>query len=44
MKRILTRLQAARHETRCAECRVTWRSWVQRILGMQRGFSPESPR
>lgn len=34
------RFRAAHHEIRCKECRITWRSWVQRILGMKRGFSP----
>lgn len=34
------RMKAALHEIRCTECRVTWRSWLQRILGMQRGYTP----
>lgn len=25
-------IQAARHEIRCAECRVSWSSWAVRIL------------
>jgi hypothetical protein len=35
------RLKAALHEMRCWECRVTWRSWAQRIIGMKRGFTPK---
>lgn len=36
-------LRAALHETRCIECRVTWRSWVQRLLGIKRGYAPAPP-
>jgi hypothetical protein len=34
------RLRAALHELRCRECRVTWRSWLQRLLGDPRGMTP----
>lgn len=27
------RMRAAAHEVRCAECRVSWRSWWQRLTG-----------
>jgi hypothetical protein len=40
----LLRFKAAAHEMRCAECRVTWRSLVQRLLGIRAGFSPKVPR
>jgi hypothetical protein len=29
-----THLRAAVHEMRCRECRVTWRSWLARLLGV----------
>lgn len=35
-----TRLKAAWHELRCRECRVTWRSWWQRLRGDPQGFDP----
>lgn len=38
------RLRAARHETRCRECRVTWGSWVERLVGLSRGYSPRPRR
>lgn len=38
--RTMTRLRAARHELRCAECRVTWKSWAQRLAGIGAGFTP----
>lgn len=41
---IPTRLKAAWHELSCWECRVTWLSWVQRLLGMKRGFTPKPNR
>lgn len=28
------------HELRCIECRVTWKSWVQRCLHMPAGHTP----
>jgi hypothetical protein len=34
------RLRAASHELRCAECRVSWRSWWRRIIGDLRGYNP----
>lgn len=34
------RIRAARHEVRCSECRVTWKSWLQRILNIKAGFTP----
>lgn len=37
--RIGLRLRAAKHELRCLECRVTWRSWLQRLIGDSRGYS-----
>lgn len=36
----LTRYRAAYHELRCVECRVTWRSWWQRLIGDERGMTP----
>jgi hypothetical protein len=39
------RLRAARHELRCWECRVTWRSLFQRLAGIKAGYTPTaSPR
>lgn len=32
MKKLITRLRAAAHEIRCDECRVTWYSWILRLL------------
>lgn len=29
------RARAAVHETRCAECRVSWRSWAARLIGVR---------
>lgn len=37
------RFRAAAHELRCWECRVTWRSWLQRLIGDRRGYSPAVP-
>lgn len=37
------RVQAALHETRCRQCRVTWRSWLARLLGVG-GMSPKPPK
>jgi hypothetical protein len=34
------RLKAAAHELRCWECRVTWTSWAQRLVGLKRGQTP----
>lgn len=34
-------LKAAAHELRCWECRVTWTSWAQRLVGLKRGYSPK---
>ena len=34
-------LMAAAHELRCWECRVSWPSWAQRLVGMRRGYSPK---
>jgi len=31
----LLRLRAAAHELRCWECRVTWVSWFQRLIGLK---------
>lgn len=33
-------LRAAWHELNCRECRVTWKSWAQRLLGDRRGYTP----
>ena len=38
--RIRRRLGAGVHELRCTECRVTWKSWAQRLLGDRRGYRP----
>lgn len=38
-----SRLRGAWHEARCFECRVTWRSWWQRLRGDVRGHSPVVP-
>jgi hypothetical protein len=35
------RLKAAWHEMRCWECRVTWTSWAQRLVGLKRGQTPK---
>ena len=35
-------LQAAAHETRCGECRVTWYSWALRLLRIG-GMAPQNP-
>jgi hypothetical protein len=35
-----TRLEAAQHEIHCRECRVTWKSWLQRLIGDKRGMTP----
>jgi hypothetical protein len=37
---IPSRILAAWHELRCWECRVTWRSWWQRLTGDGRGYKP----
>jgi len=34
------RIRAALHEIRCIECRVTWRSWLARLLGVG-GMEPK---
>lgn len=34
------RLRVALHETRCVECRVTWQSWLARLLGVG-GMEPK---
>ena len=34
------RIDAARHELRCRKCRVTWRSWWQRLSGDAEGYAP----
>lgn len=36
----MLRFRAAWHELRCWECRVTWRSWFQRVIGDPRGMTP----
>lgn len=38
-----TRVRAAVHELRCRECRVTWRSWLARLLGVG-GMAPKVRR
>jgi len=40
MRRIRITLSAALHEIRCAECRVTWSSWIARLAGVG-GMSPK---
>jgi hypothetical protein len=40
MRRIKLRVRAAIHELRCWECRVTWTSWLQRLVGIERGMTP----
>lgn len=40
---ITRRLRAAIHELRCTQCRVTWKSWLQRLLGDHRGMTPKRP-
>lgn len=37
------RLRAVVHELRCRECRVTWRSWLARLLGVG-GMAPKVRR
>ena len=37
-------VRAALHELRCWECRVTWTSWAQRLVGMKRGHTPKLPK
>lgn len=34
-------VRAALHELRCWECRVTWTSWAQRLVGLKRGYTPK---
>jgi hypothetical protein len=41
---MLLRLKAAWHELSCWECRVTWTSWAQRLMGVKRGYSPRMSR
>lgn len=36
----VTAARAAAHEIRCRECRVTWRSWLLRLVGVHGGFTP----
>ena len=38
--RVGLRLRAARHELDCWECRVTWKSWAQRLAGIGAGYTP----
>lgn len=38
----LRTLKCAAHELKCAECRVTWRSWLQRLIGLPAGMSPKA--
>jgi hypothetical protein len=38
--RVSTRWRAAWHELRCRECRVTWRSWLLRVLSWPAGMEP----
>ena len=38
--RVMLHFEAALHELRCDECRVTWRSWLQRLVGDPRGMTP----
>jgi len=40
LRQIRLRFRAAIHEIACGECRVTWLSWLQRLAGIQRGFTP----
>ena len=40
----MNRAKAAIHEIRCQECRVTWISWAQRIVGIPAGMTPKTPR
>jgi hypothetical protein len=40
----MTRLVAALHELRCHECRVTWRSWLARLVGLRSGYAPKGHR
>lgn len=41
---IKLRVKAALHELSCRECRVTWRSWIQRLVGVSAGYSPKVNR
>lgn len=34
-------VRASLHELRCRECRVTWGSWLERLVGLKRGCSPK---
>jgi hypothetical protein len=36
-----TRLRAAAHEITCTECRITWTSWLQRLLHIG-GMTPHT--
>jgi hypothetical protein len=38
---IRRRFRAAWHELHCLECRVTWTSWCQRLMGDGRGYTPK---
>ena len=40
----MNRAKAAIHEIRCQECRVTWMSWAQRIVGIPAGMTPKTAR
>lgn len=35
------RTKAAWHELSCWECRVSWGSWIQRLLGLKAGYTPK---
>lgn len=37
-------LRAAWHELSCRECRVTWRSWLARLVGLRNGYRPRVSR
>lgn len=41
LARLPLRVRAAVHELDCIECRVTWHSWLQRLVGDRRGHSPK---
>jgi hypothetical protein len=32
--------RVAWHELRCAQCRVSWKSWLRRVIGDPRGMDP----
>lgn len=39
-RRVALCLRAAAHELNCWECRVTWLSWLQRLLFIPAGMRP----